>query len=683
MGPSSDDGMNDSTKGDNDSTNENKDKRRRRFGRPQSKTRRNSLGTEKQKLRKWYKEHAPDNETSAEGGSQSSSSARNPRAKMKKPATSTYSSLLPPPMIGKESSRRRWENINNAQLSRGDRSSDGKPSEPIKGETAKQSRQLNISQSGKETSASADGSTTEKKSESSPPPFSSTSKSGRSAYLPPPSSKIAGEQTTDLPEWGALFGSPSQYDASSNFPTAFPTAFPTPAIEGVLPVSELFYRSTQSLSASEEDDDDEKESESSNRAANKRKRAKSYKNAETDGALGDDEELPFSAEQSDRLSTPGNKIQIRRNKAADTSLLLDEIATGIGMGIDGNRIPSEAVRKELTSMARQEREEQRQLERRAQHKQNSVQVEETVSPQSNTELNDKLASDASSKSGKLNKKKLKVLKGDRVSGRKMVRRGMEMLVGGEPINADPPQRAIELNYYNKHPRLWNRAITLNSPDFGPLLHMHSAGKISKSEVGLYCENFVHNAQKWNICPDDLKNVVNKHELRIRNDNAAVEHASSVKSDEENEKDAKSLFQSMQTSIQSFASEEQGFEVNHDEGIIQFNSEDEARLFMQSMSAEEMGFQVEEGIIHDEAGRTIMFNPRELTAPKGFATSPRKRDKKKRDSRGGASGIASDKSLMGPVQQLDTGGAVAKDPTLQHIPENHKLMFTLGGELKFS
>ena len=31
----------------------------------------------------------------------------------------------------------------------------------------------------------------------------------------------------------------------------------------------------------------------------------------------DDEELPFSAEQSDRLSTPGNKIRIRRNTAVD------------------------------------------------------------------------------------------------------------------------------------------------------------------------------------------------------------------------------------------------------------------------------------------------------------------------------------------------------------------------------
>ena len=55
------------------------------------------------------------------------------------------------------------------------------------------------------------------------------------------------------------------------------------SLEGVLPVSDLFYRSAQ---------------QSMDRG-------------------GDDEELPFSAEQSDQLAVDHNKVKIRRNQAAD------------------------------------------------------------------------------------------------------------------------------------------------------------------------------------------------------------------------------------------------------------------------------------------------------------------------------------------------------------------------------
>ena len=72
----------------------------------------------------------------------------------------------------------------------------------------------------------------------------------------------------------------------------------------------------------------------------------------------------------------------------------------------------------------------------------------------------------------------------------MVRRGLEMLVGGEPITADPPQRSIELNYHQKLPQLWACGITTNLPDFGPMLRMHSVGKVSRESTGLYCEQFV-------------------------------------------------------------------------------------------------------------------------------------------------------------------------------------------------
>jgi hypothetical protein len=66
--------------------------------------------------------------------------------------------------------------------------------------------------------------------------------------------------------------------------------------------------------------------------------------------------------------------------------------------------------------------------------------------------------------------------------RKLVHRGMDMLVGGEPINADPPQRSIELIYHLKHPKLWAWAITTNAPYFGPLLHMHSVAKVGKESI---------------------------------------------------------------------------------------------------------------------------------------------------------------------------------------------------------
>lgn len=571
---------------------------------------------------------------------------KHPRARMKKSTSSTYSTLLPPPLIGKVSSRRRWVASNDSQ-----RDDDGVPASSDDSgsvvaqkadrtsQTTDATRKIIQRRGGRPRRGRRPRSELNKRQSES---TSTASKSDKS-YLPPPSSKITGDQIASLPEWGVL----SDSSPPPDFLSITPTSFPTPAIEGVLPVSELFYRSTQSIS-SIADEDDESESGSANQAGRKRRRGKSYKNAETNGETGDDEELPFSAEQSDRLSTPGNKIQIRRNEAADSSLLLDEIAfaTGIGIGLDGNRVPSEAVRRELKSMAKQEQAEQQQLGRlKQQH--NIERVEAVPEGYSNETENEKSTSDASPKSAKFNKKKLKVIKGDRAPGRKMVRRGMEMLVGGEPINADPPQRAIEMNYFHKHPRLWNRAITLNSPDFGPFLHMHSAGKISKKEIGLYCENFVHNAQKWNICPEDLKDIVTENELGIRNDNAAAAHASSVDlyTREETTDDIRSAIQS------SLAME--GLEANF-----------------------------EEGKIYDDMGRTIMFNPRELEPPKGFGMANPRDIKKKRDSRGGASGIASDKPVRS-IELPSKATEIKRDHALENVPDDSKIMFTLGAEFKFS
>lgn len=93
----------------------------------------------------------------------------------------------------------------------------------------------------------------------------------------------------------------------------------------------------------------------------------------------------------------------------------------------------------------------------------------------------------------------------------MVRRGMEMLVGGVPINVDPPQRSVEL-HYQLDVDDWAQAISLNSRDFGPLLHQ-TAKDVTALERGLYCESFVHNAIKWDVCPKDLRDIVKNHHVQ--------------------------------------------------------------------------------------------------------------------------------------------------------------------------
>ena len=174
-------------------------------------------------------------------------------------------------------------------------------------------------------------------------------------------------------------------------------------LDGVLPVSDLFYRSTQS---GEEEHDDE--------------------------------ELPFSAEQSDAVSSENNKVRIRRNLANGDS--------------------SKKTNKRKTGKAKPR-------------------------------------------------------------GRKMVRRGMEMLVGGIPINADPPQRSVELiydsqinaqNLYSNNKDRWVHVISLNTRDFGPLWHTASIPKVSRQECGLFCEYWSRATLKWDICPPDLRQIVKLH-----------------------------------------------------------------------------------------------------------------------------------------------------------------------------
>ena len=93
------------------------------------------------------------------------------------------------------------------------------------------------------------------------------------------------------------------------------------------------------------------------------------------------------------------------------------------------------------------------------------------------------------------------------TGRKMVRRGMEMLVGGVPVRADPPQRAVEIFYNGGQDGQWASAICTNTDEFGPLLCRSEVASVSKFEQGLFCEYFANTTIKWDVCPNDLKEIV--------------------------------------------------------------------------------------------------------------------------------------------------------------------------------
>ena len=601
-----------------------------------------------------------------------SSSGTNQRVKMKKMTSS--STLLPPPSILSSYSRTtnnadnaddstaapgdRWVKINSSQRNKRQRGGRRRSTTYNKNTSSQSSLGSNNSngnvstptQAGNQRPARAD-----KSSSSADRRIQSTGRrnekqkkdSSSFDYLPPPSSKGTGKQRSmDLPQWGEMFNSTSSInDLSLIADLEFPSS---PAIDGVLPVSELFYRSSQSISGDETVNEEAASTEVGGTNSNS-----SGENSRQEQD-SDDEELPFSAEQSDRLSTPGNKIQIRRNSA---NVYLDGVPSGI----------SDAVRRELTNMAAQEMEEQRRLELRMQENLSSGGMgNKNMATDSSPTMNDGDDSPPTTKGNKPRTRKNKSgAKGGRAAGRKMVRRGMEMLVGGEPINADPPQRSLELNYYRKHPKLWSRSITTNSPDFGPLMHMHSAGKVPRESVGLFCENFVDIAQKWNICPDDLKAVVSEHEIRRRNEEAAAEHAAAV--DAREQRTLPSVSDEDIDNLMASLSESNSVDING------------------------LEVDVDEGTIKDGSGRVVKFNPRELNAPKGFGSSPSsqkqstpKQSKKRivRDSRGGGSGI-SDKSLS-PVHTLGSGRSEDKDSsTTDDGVKDDKMMFTLGGELKFS
>ena len=309
------------------------------------------------------------------------------------------------------------------------------------------------------------------------------SRSGDAASLPPfiPAGSATSfdelSSSNELfPEWSSFLNSSrGNQPLLGRSSTALPStsSVESTALEDMLPVRELFYRSTKPVSQKHHDETSED-------------------GGSQDSDSGDDEELPFSAEQSGSLSIPGNKIQIRKDKS-----LLKELAPGIMEDVES----SEVVRRELSTMKEQEKEEQQRMDARTVRQQRQQ-------PNNSTSTR--------------NNRKRRSTKGHERTGRKMVRRGMELLVAGEPVNADPPMRSIELYYHAKHPNLWARTITTSSRDFGPLLHMNSNSKVEKESVGLFCEYFADAAHKWNVCPDHVSNVVSNNVATWNNPTSILE-----------------------------------------------------------------------------------------------------------------------------------------------------------------
>jgi len=356
------------------------------------------------------------------------------------------------------------------------------------------------------------------------------------------------EKINDLPSTSYLFGNVSNdsserntlKDGVKNGTKGKTSGSPLPSLDGVLPVSELFYRSTQSISTQDNDDDDDDGGNDDSRR-DARTEKQSYSNGEEET---DDEELPFSAEQSDSIETRNNKIFMKRNKAVK--------ASGDGPIDNG-----------------------------AQYKTDLAKLRTTAFPP--PKMNNQNA-------GKKSRRKKVVAGNGRFQqrgngqgrGRKMIRRGMEMLVGGEPINADPPLRFVELNYClrtadalsegllllkdkdseeidNDSAEDWASVVTTSSRDFGPLLHKSSVDKVSDASRQLYCEHFIKASIKWNVCPKDLKAIVKRHDIQKSSEYTQtykdlIETVSSVKFEDPKSIDMK--FEERRTGVE--AEETKGF-----------------------------------------------------------------------------------------------------------------------------
>jgi len=75
---------------------------------------------------------------------------------------------------------------------------------------------------------------------------------------------------------------------------------------------------------------------------------------------------------------------------------------------------------------------------------------------------------------------------------------------------------------------WAGVISTNSRTFGPLLHAPSVSKVSYLSQSLYCEHFVKATSKWKVCPKELLDIVkqyyddNEEENRIDDSSSVTE-----------------------------------------------------------------------------------------------------------------------------------------------------------------
>ena len=191
------------------------------------------------------------------------------------------------------------------------------------------------------------------------------------------------------------------------------------SLDGVLPVSELFYKSTpQSIpsSSSKSSLPDTNIAEEHN-VDDFNDLVDEDNDNNDDGMETDDEELPFSAEQTNRIYSNGNKIHIRRNVQQSST---------------NDHNTSNSQRKSTAQQQSTYSNKNNQF-----NKKKSFYNENESSRKSNKRVK---------RSSQSNRGSSNFRSSSSNSSRKMVRRGMEMLVGGDPINADPPLRFVELTY---------------------------------------------------------------------------------------------------------------------------------------------------------------------------------------------------------------------------------------------
>jgi len=325
------------------------------------------------------------------------------------------------------------------------------------------------------------------------------SRKGRDLLVPPASPYRSRKATDrDLASSSSRSRSSSSKYSDTNgggseSPPSSPQSTP-PSLDGVLPVSELFYRSTplQPSDQNAESSPSTGPQPGTTTTSSTTAKAKSDKGKSTN---------PVQTTTPATLDGDGTRAGTTRRRTdgtnADGAQYRTELAKMRASGTSGARV--------------------RPTERKGDRRRSAATT--------TTDNNNGDAPPSLSKRPGARRKKRK--------GRKLIRRGMEMLVGGESINADPPLRSVELRYNLSSSEEgkeeggtpapasdgggtagevedWATVITSNSREFGPLLHAPSVGKVTDLSRGLYCEHFVTSSIKWKVCPKDLDDLVRGH-----------------------------------------------------------------------------------------------------------------------------------------------------------------------------